>query len=62
MNHYLGVMYDSEKIEEVIIPEAKEFCPIQNGSLWQFAVFKIKVLSIFSKHECSNEIHVLSHY
>jgi hypothetical protein len=40
----LGVLYNTEEIDEILIPDASEsFVPLQNGSLWQFAVFSVKV-------------------
>ncbi|CAG7786444.1 unnamed protein product [Allacma fusca] len=53
--HHLGVLYNSEQIDEVSVLESDAFSPFQNGSLWLFAVFRIKV-----KHSTWILINVLS--
>lgn len=44
MPYHLAVIYNSEQIPEITLPkDSATFTPFQNGSLTQFAIFKVKV-------------------
>lgn len=40
---HLGVLYNSDHFVKVENVDSDSFTPFQNGSLWQFAVFRVEV-------------------
>lgn len=43
VDFHLGVLYNSDHFVKVENVDSDSFTPFQNGSLWQFAVFKVEV-------------------